>query len=177
MSVFCDIFNKKMSLYIFFLNHMLHWSEGLTLQSRGSELVFCRCRSLFPLRERRDHRERFFLRVLSTISWLPWLWSPLKFTVDCMVESTSKHHSVLPQQLWLCGPGPAVQPRVKCVKAEIHIMWRLWWTRICKTLVYTLSCSPPLTRILEKACSGVLKRKGSTMFNSPSNSPFPFLQS
>lgn len=36
---------------------------------------------------------------------------------------------------WLCGPA-LLLPKVKCVKAEIHIMWWLWWTCICRSQLH-----------------------------------------
>lgn len=45
---------------------------------------------------------------------------------------------------WLCGPATSAQLKAKRVKAEIHIMWQLWWTCIGRSKPHIPSFSPLL---------------------------------
>lgn len=40
---------------------------------------------------------------------------------------------------WNLWPSLAVQPKEKCVKAEIHVIWWLRWTCVCITKSHTLN--------------------------------------
>lgn len=75
--------------------------------------------------------------------------------VDCMVDWSSKHHHVLLLQLFSeCVALPCCAANSKCVKAEIHVMWQLWWT--CTSRIPFLF--PLHFLFLENGWAAVLRR-------------------
>lgn len=60
--------------------------------------------------------------------WLAWWISP-----QSTIMFSCSSSSVIVR---LC---PAVQPEVKCIKTEIHVIWWLLWVRICRSLPHAQS--------------------------------------
>lgn len=75
-------------------------------------------------------------------------------------------------------PSPAAQPKATCVKAEIHVMWRLWWPYICRSESHlTNFLFTPFSvffPFLEKRWSFVLKSKERGTFKLAPLQTVPF---
>lgn len=75
-------------------------------------------------------------------------------------------------------PSPAAQPKAKCVKAEIHIMWRCGGlTSADHSLIQPISCSPLFQFFFSISWEALSfcfekQRKRDIRALSPSNSPF-----